>query len=163
MNVRRTNFLLWTLTATFGAGALLSILLALVVPVDVTPEANTATRRTPTTTQSSPDAQLPLASFEPVWSLTLRHPLTDTPTTANASANANVTENVTPSTGGAPFTLVGTIGDTLAMIQAPSGAVEVHSVGEQAYGAKILAVRPSQVEIEFAGGKMTLTKPREPG
>jgi hypothetical protein len=159
MNVRRTNLLLWTLTATFSAGALLSILLALFVPVDATSDATTSTRRGPTTTQSSPDAQFPLAAFEPVWSLSLRHSLTDTPTTANA----NATENVTPSTGGAPFTLVGTIGDSLAMIQAPSGAVEVRSVGEQAYGAKILAVRPSQVEIEYAGGRMTLTKPKEPG
>jgi hypothetical protein len=159
LNIRRTNLLLWTLTATLAAGAILSIALALFLPVDASPDTDAAARRNPATSQSSPDAQLPLAAFEPVWSLSLRHPLTE------GTAVANVTpENTTPTNpGGAPFTLVGTIGDTLAMIQTPSGAVEVCSVGDQAYGAKILAVRPSQVEIEFAGGRMTLTKPKEPG
>jgi hypothetical protein len=49
------------------------------------------------------------------------------------------------------------------MIRTAGGAVEVKGVGEQAGGAKILAVRPSQVDIEVAGERRTLVKPREGG
>jgi hypothetical protein len=64
---------------------------------------------------------------------------------------------------GAPFVLVGTIGDSLAMVRTASGAVEIKGVGELANGAKIVAIRPWQVEVEVGGARMTINKAREPG
>jgi hypothetical protein len=160
VNVRRTNLVLWTIAGALAVGAVVAIALGLLLPVDAAPDA-VATRRVPATTQSSPDAQLPLAAFEPVWVLSLRRPLTHAPATAAAPPPPPETAKTNPA--GVPFTLVGTIGDTLALIQTPAGAVEVHAVGENAYGATFVAVRPSQVDVEFAGARHTLTKPKEPG
>ena len=63
---------------------------------------------------------------------------------------------------GAPFVLLGTIGDSVAMVQTAAG-VEIKSVGELANGAKILAIRPWQVDVEMGGQRRTIVKPREPG
>ena len=162
MNVRKLNLSLWTLAAVLAAGALLSAALALLLPVEVAYDEQAAAHQTrPATSQASPDAQLPLQSFAPVWALNLRRPLSDSPPATNT--NTQVENPGTTSGSGAPFILVGTIGDSLAMVSTASGVVELKGVGEQAHGAKIIAIRPAQVDIEMGGARMTVTKPREPG
>jgi hypothetical protein len=64
-------------------------------------------------------------------------------------------------TANGPFTLVGTIGDSVVMIRTPAGQVEVKSVGELASGARIVAIRPMQVDVELNGQRMTISKPRD--
>jgi hypothetical protein len=41
--------------------------------------------------------------------------------------------------------------------------IEVKSVGELASGARIVAIRPMQVDVEVNGQRMTIAKPREVG
>jgi hypothetical protein len=129
-------------------------------PVEVTFDEPVAPRKMPATSQASPDAQLSLESFAPVWALNLRRPLES----STANANTQVENPATVVDGsGAPFVLVGTIGDSLAMVRTGSGAVEIKGVGELANGAKIVAIRPWQVEVEKGGARMTINKAREPG
>jgi hypothetical protein len=161
MNVRKINLALWTATAALAAAALIGAGVGILAPVDVSVDQPVAARTTgPATSQASPDAQLSLESFAPVWALALRKPLSDSPgATSNNAETENPATVVDPS--GAPFALVGTIGDSLAMIRTGAGVVEIKAVGEQANGAKILAIRPMQVDVEFGGARLTVIKRRE--
>lgn len=47
------------------------------------------------------------------------------------------------------------------MIRTPTGAIEVKSIGEESSGAKIVAIRPLQIDIEIGGVRKTLTKQRQ--
>jgi hypothetical protein len=157
MNVRRINLSLWTLCGAFMLFAAALIIFALSpvdVQVDVTPDRN----RVAATTRAT--ANLPeLASFEPIWKLPLRVGATENLAVTPQNTDAN--PPATNSTG--QLTLVGTIGSSLAMLRTPAGIVEVKAVGESAAGAKVLAIRPSQVDIEQAGQKITLTRPKDSG
>ena len=157
MNVRRVNFAMWTAAALMTAAALAVIALAVFIParVDVRPIART---NVPAASRATDDAVLALASYEPVWTLELRKPLN------GEAAPAVATAPVTPAQANNPaaMTLVGTIGDTLALIQTQAGVIEVKAVGESIGGAKILAVRPSEVDLEAAGQTTTLKKPKTP-
>jgi hypothetical protein len=161
VNVRKTNLTLRSLTATFVAGAAIAAVLGLVLPVDVAPPDSPDSRRTARAASStSPAGLAALESFEPVMALHLRRPLTDTP---SATATQPGESGTMAAGAGGPFVLLGTIGDSLAMIRTSSGLVEVKAVGEQAGGARIVAIRPSQVDIDVAGERRTLVKPREGG
>ena len=158
MSVRRINLLLWTCAAALAAGAAAVLALAVMLPVEVAPEAvGSGTSRLPATRPST-DRLPQLASFEPVWNLDLRKSLTTTVATSQAQAvtAAAKTDN------GLPITLVGTIGDSLALVKTRGGEVEVKAAGESAAGVKIVSVRPSQVEVEFGGQVITLTTPKPP-
>jgi len=97
-----------------------------------------------------------VAEFEPIWRLSLRKSLSD------ASITPPVADMVaTPAGPGGPFILIGTIGDSLAMIRTSAGVVEIKGLGESANGAKIVAIRPAQVDVEVAGQRLTIAKPRE--
>jgi hypothetical protein len=160
MNVRRVNRGLWTLTAALAAAAFACAVLGVVVPVEA-PVADTELWRRPAaTSQASPDSQLPLSAFESIWALNLRKPLTESAADAARTTDANPTTMATG--GGGPFVLVGTIGNSVALVRAGAGgAIEVKGVGEQVNGAKIVAIRPMQVDVEVGGARMTIVKPRE--
>jgi len=160
MNVRKVNLGLWTLTAGLAASALLCAGLGLFTPVAVDSEPHGAGRRTAATSQGSIGSQLSLAEFESIWRLNLRKSLTDAPVTAPI-ADAATTPAATAAPAGGPFVLIGTIGDSLAMIRTASGAVELKSLGEMVNGAKIVAIRPAQVDVESDGQRTTVAKARD--
>jgi hypothetical protein len=98
--------------------------------------------------------------MEPIWNLRLRAelsgssaPVEAAPAPAFAAAQA-VNANL-------PVTLVGTIGESLAMLQGAGGEVEIRAVGEAMDGIEILQVKPARVEIRYNGRVITLEKPRE--
>jgi hypothetical protein len=165
VNVRKATLTLWTLTATLVAAAVLVATFGVLAPVEVSEP--TGTRTGPSiaaTSQASPDARLGLEAFEQIAALKLRKPLdgvTATPATSPQMVDVNPAGVGNPA--GAPFTLVGTIGQSLAMIQTAGGGIEVKAVGEQANGAKIVAIRPAQVDVEFGGARMTIAKPKPAG
>ena len=145
-----------------SAAALACAAWGVLAPVEV-PEPTLATeRRAPATSQASPDTQLSLTAFEPIWALDLRRPLTGPAKNATPETTQTTDTNPAASGAGGPFVLVGTIGETLAMIRTPTGSIEVKSVGELASGARIVAIRPMQVDVEMNGQRMTIAKPREP-
>lgn len=161
MNVRRTNLALWSLTAVMSAGAVgaaaWGVMWGVSVDVEVV-SARPAPR--PATSQASPDSALPIAAFESIWALDLRRPLTESGSAPATTAQA--TDVTPPAAGlGGPFVLVGTIGESLAIVRGASGVVEVKGVGDVANGAKIVAIRPMQVEVDLNGQRLTIAKPRE--
>lgn len=156
MNVKRTNQILWTLCGAFALGAAALVVYAC-MPVDVQVEIAPDRTRIAATTRSA--SNLPdLAALEPIWKLPLRVGAIES--VAVTPQNNNTNPPTTHSTG--QLTLVGTIGSSLAMIQTPAGVVELKAVGESAGSAKIVAIRPSQIDIEQGGQKITLTRPKDP-
>ncbi|HEY7115773.1 MAG TPA: hypothetical protein VH475_04250 [Tepidisphaeraceae bacterium] len=156
MNLRQTSLALWTAATAFAGAAVAALILGLLLPVQFSSEHDARSdRRTAVSSRTSNDA-IPLDAFESIWALDLRKPLTESASATTATAS-------TAATDAGPFVLVGTIGDSLAMIRTASGAVEVKAVGEQVNGVKILAIRPSQIDVEIAGQRKTFIRPREPG
>ena len=159
MTARRINQILWTATACMGIAALACLLAGLLLPIDVenalkSGRANDISKNKPTTMSA-----ITLAQYEPVWNASLRRPLADqpsAPTTEPVVAAATVPEN------NSPLTLVGTIGSSLAMLQSADGNVELKAVGESLGGMKVLAIRPSQVDVQYNGKKLTLDKVKPP-
>ncbi len=162
MTPRQLNLTLWSLTAILALAAAACAFWGLTSPVTVDASAPDPRRSTPSTTQSASSALPPLSAFEPLWSLPLRKPLTDSSTTAGASNNTQPTPPQPAPGASLSFTLVGTIGDSLAMIRTATGQIEVKSVGEESAGAKIVAIRPYQIDVQFNGQLMTLITPKEP-
>jgi hypothetical protein len=161
MNVRKVNLGLWTLTAGLAAGAVVCAGLGVFTPVEVDAQRDgVGPGTTAATSQGSMGSQLSLAEFESIWRLNLRKSLTDTPASAPV-ADATSTPATTAAGAGGPFVLIGTIGDSLAMIRTASGAVELKGLGESVNGAKIVAIRPAQVDVESDGRRMTVAKLRE--
>jgi hypothetical protein len=160
MNVRKVNIGLWALTAGLAVGAVVCAVLGVLtsVEVDSQPDGN-GRRAAAATSQGSMGSQLSLAQFESIWRLNLRKSLTDAPANAPV-ADVSATPPTAASAGG-PFVLIGTIGDSLAMIRTASGAVELKGLGEMENGAKIVAIRPAQVDVESDGQRTTVAKLRE--
>jgi hypothetical protein len=154
VNVRRVNFALWSAAVLMTAVALGAVLLAMMLPVEV--EAPRVRAERAATTRSSDDAVLALATFEPVWNLALRRSFD----AAQATTPVKEAGPAEVKSEGA-ITLLGTIGDTLALIQVAGGVVEVKGVGESAGGGKILAVRPAEVDVEVGGKVVTVRKVKE--
>jgi len=163
MNVRKLNLTLWSLTAILLAAGALAVAWGFLTPVEIAADTEAVRSTTrPTTSQSSPDAQGSLESLAPLWAINFRKPLTD-PATPPTPEVENPASTTVVGAGG-PFVLVGTIGQSLAMIRTPAGLIEVHSIGETtSNGAKVVAIRPYQIDIEFNGERQTIVQPREGG
>jgi hypothetical protein len=160
MNVRRVNRGLWGLTAVLSAGVVAGAVLGVMLPVEAPVEDVDVGRRAAASSQASPDSLLPLSAFESIWALDLRKPLTGSAADTARTIEANPATMATG--GGGPFVLVGTIGNSVALVRTGAGgAIEVKGVGEQVNGAKIVAIRPMQVDVEVGGARMTIVKPRE--
>jgi hypothetical protein len=153
MNSRQINFVLWSLTATLAVGAVACALLVLLWPLHRIDGAGGDSFAAPST---QPTSLPPLASLQASASVSLRR-------TAAVATTQNAADAIPASASNAPpFTLVGTIGTSLALLRTPAGQIELKAVGEEAMGAKVLAIRPAQVDVQFNGQSITLQKPKEP-
>jgi len=162
MTPRQKNLALYTAAAVCGVGAIACAAWAVLAPVEVDPPAIPPHRNArAATTTTAPAGLPPLAAFENVWSLPLRKPLTGPATTANVTPAPPDVPPPNPAAS-VPLTLLGTIGDSTAILRTQAGAVEVKSVGDTTAGVKILSVRPSQVEVDFNGQRVLLSKPKDP-
>jgi len=59
-----------------------------------------------------------------------------------------------------PLTLVGTIGNSLAMLKTRDGKIELKGVGESISGITILTITPAKVEARYNGRTISLDKQR---
>jgi len=141
---------------TAGAGAVLAVGFLTPLPSPANDVASEV--RATTTPQHAGDNQLPpVDSFDAAFKRPLRVALTDTaPTTMTPTAPVAPSAAAPP-----PLVLVGTIGQSLAMIRTADGTVAVKGVGEQVGGADVLAIRPTQVDVRIGGKTVTLEKPVE--
>jgi len=160
MTVRQINSILWTMTALLGAGAVIVIIAGVLMPVTADDAAMTRRAAEATTRQTIATALPPLSEFEPVFNAQLRQTLGDQPA-ATQVAPVAVAAAAPPEP--TPMTLVGTIGSSLAMFQASGGEVELKAVGESAAGMKVIAIRPSEVDVQLNGKLVTLHKPKQAG
>lgn len=82
-----------------------------------------------------------------------------TPARGAAGTTAAVKPQATqPAPSALRLTLVGTIGQSLAMLRTADGSVEVCGVGETVGGAEVVSVRPRRVEVRINGQLVALTK-----
>jgi hypothetical protein len=155
MGARRINQILWSVAALLGVAAAAVLMLAMTLPLDVRAVEPTAGRAAATQESSAPT----LAPLEPVWNLRLRGEL---PAPAAQHEPRVASAEVAPAGGdGVPVTLVGTVGDSLAMLRGQGGTVEVRAVGETLDGVQVLEVRPARVSVRYNGRVVTLDKPPE--
>ena len=154
MNSRQINSVLWTAAATLTIGAVTCATLTVMWPLSGGVHAD----RDAIASASTQSTSLPpLESLQAAASVPL-HRSAAIATTQNVSNAQTASASDTP-----PFTLAGTIGTSLALLRTPAGQIELKAVGEEAMGAKVLAIRPSQVDVRFNGQSVTLQKPKEPG
>jgi hypothetical protein len=168
MNARQVNALLWVGTATLAGGAAAALLACLAMPLERV-EIGDARSQLSAATGPSAGGEIaglaPLASFEAIWSRRLRDELGSPSAPQQAAAQAKPA----PATTGPaavtdnppPVMLVGTIGNSLAMLKTPSNAVEVCGVGETLNGVTVVAVRPAEVDVRYMGRVIKLSKPAE--
>lgn len=156
MNTRRINQILWTCAALLGAGAVIVFVLGFVLPLDSRASEPPGTSTAPA---GASGAALPsVASLEPLWDLRLRGDLLPAPESPQP-ATARLASDVAPASGNVPVSLVGTIGESLAILRHESGQVDVRAAGESVAGVEVLEVRPARVRVRYNGQVMTLQKP----
>lgn len=63
----------------------------------------------------------------------------------------------------APFVLVGTIGESLAMFRMVDGSISIKGVGEQINGDSVVAIRPAEADLNINGNRTTLKKIKQEG
>ena len=158
MSERRINLLLWTVAGCCTAGAVAALALAFLIPLE-----SVARDAAPATRPASPalaSRDLPsLPEFEPIFNAVLRPALSEAPPEAAVVAQASPTSTAADAVG---LTLVGTIGQSLAMLRNAQGEVELRGVGDTAGGATVVAIQPSRVEMQHNGRSIVLEKPKEP-
>jgi hypothetical protein len=160
LNARRLNTTLWIAAAVLALGALASIAASLLLPLESAELKGVGQVNTAATKPASVAAIPPMSDLEKVWNANLRQNLGEAaPIQATPVA---VQPIATPSTdAGLPVSLVGTIGNSLAMLKSNSNAVDVCAVGETSNGVTVVAVRPAEVDVKYNGKLVTLAKPKE--
>jgi hypothetical protein len=153
MNSRQTNSVLWTAAAMLAIGAVACASLTVLWPLERVANADRDARVSPST---RPASLPPLESLQAAANVPLRRAATVATTQAITASSISASDMP-------PFTLAGTIGTSLALLRTPAGQIELKAVGEDAMGAKVLAIRPSQVDVRFNGRSVTLQRPKEPG
>jgi hypothetical protein len=154
MSSRRINAMLW-----LGAGVLIALAVLMVGwgvmrPVNTAPAIEIAAV-VPTTNPATAPGLPRLEEMQAVLERPLRRDLGGGgATTAPVSASANATVNTLP------VTLVGTIGNSLAMLRMADGKIELKGVGESVAGMTVISIGPSKVEVKYNGKVVALDKQR---
>ena len=149
MTSRRINLLLWTGSAILCALAAGAVAWTILNPVESEPIAQI--NRAIATTNPTAMANLPSpADIQPFLDKPLRRNLSGAAPMNVATAQQNSAEP--------PFTLVGTIGNSLAMFKMRDGKIELKGIGESIAGLTIVAIAPSKVEARVNGRVVQLQK-----
>jgi hypothetical protein len=155
MNVRATKLLLQITTALLLSAAIASVVAGLILPVDLDqPSPSTIV---PVTSGSHATRLPPVDSFSPLFSRSLQASTADA--VAAVPAAADTAQAAVPVS---QLELVGTIGNSVALIKGPDGTVAMVEVGDDVNGAPVLAIRPSQVDLRISGKTTTLQKSPPP-
>jgi len=152
MTSRRINLFLWTGSILLCACAAAAVVWTILNPIE--PQPIVQSSRPIPATNPTVMVNLPSqAEVQPFLDKPLRHNLTGTTQTSVA---ANAQQN----SAELPLTLVGTIGNSLAMLKTRDGKIELKGVGESISGLTILTISPSKVEARYNGRTISLDKPR---
>ena len=142
---------LWTasvLLCAMAAGAVAWTILNPIESEPVTLSAHAIPATNPTAMMNLPSP----SDIQPFLDKPLRHNFSSSSQTAITSAQ--------PNSADPPLTLVGTIGNSLAMLKTRDGKIELKGVGESIAGLTILTISPSKVEARYNGRVVQLDKQR---
>ena len=147
MTTRKTNTILRTIAAMFIGGGAMAIAVAMIAPIGLETVGPTSAdpSNNPRIAASTSDVP-PLDQFEPIFAA------------LQAQPEASTTPPAVTSAGG--LTLVGTVGDRIAMIR-NGGETEVKSIGDRIDNAELIAVRSGEIDMRTPDGVVTLRKPSE--
>jgi len=151
MTSRRINLLLWTasiLVCALAAGAIAWTLLNPIEPQPVAQSTSSLPATRPTAMVNLPSP----SDVQPFLDKPLRHNFTGAAQTSVAAAQQNSADP--------PLILVGTIGNSLAMLKTRDGRIELKGVGESVNGFTILTITPAKVEARYNGKVVQLDKQR---
>ena len=155
MRIRQINSILWlTMACCVGLGVL-SLGLALAMPLNMSraDQVNAIVPSRATTTKPVPE------TFEQIASRNFRASPNDGPAVVKTAGRAPNAAALSPS---APV-LVGTIGDSLAMFRMPDGTIALKGVGDDVEGATVIAIHPERVELQSNGVRRTVSIQKSPG
>jgi len=163
MNARQINLMLWIVATALAVGAVAGLLFAVAAPLETAEVPGVGKRVETPATKPTANSDLPsLAELEHVWGVNLRQNLGEAAPPPAAVATQQQATMPAAADASVPVSLVGTIGDSIAMLKTPNNAVEVCAVGEtSANGVTVVAVRPAEVDVRFNGRVVTLAKPKE--
>src|SRR5688500_12017105 len=102
-----------------------------------------------------------LPVFKPIFAAVVRPMPADAPPDPAGVADVPAPAPA-PSTAVPALTLVGTIGQSLAMLRNARGEVELKAVGDTAGDATVTSIQTSRVEMRQNGQSIVLEKPNEP-
>jgi hypothetical protein len=160
MTAKKLNALLWMIAALFGVGAVVALLYGSLLPIDRSMSIG-GSSILPATQAASSSKIPPPAAFDQIVHAIYRQPLGDPAPQVTLVPVPATTSPPGTLPGGLPVTLVGTVGNSLAMLKTLTNTVEVCGVGEVFKGVTVVAVRPSEVEVKFNGQNITLSTPSE--
>ena len=160
MNVRRTRLILRLLTTACTIAVPAVIVVGLTVPRATTAEPGPSSARPRSTPTTGPAAAPPPDAFGSALDRPWRPSLGDTPsgTTAVASSAPALPAAALPQR----LTLVGTVGESVALIRGPDGTVALVEVGDDVDGADVVAIREQQVDLRQGGRVVRLQKASPP-
>ena len=164
MNARQVNSLLWMGVAALAVGGAAALLACVLMPLDRREVTDARTADATAGSKAVGDTGLPpLASFERIWAMRLRDALGAPagPQQQSAPPQQAVATTGPSSDAPPPVALVGTIGNSLAMLKTPGNTVEVCAIGETLNGVTVVAVRPAEVDVRYMGRLVKLSKPEE--
>lgn len=148
MSNRKLNQLLWSIATLSVAGGLLIggtlVVLPLNLPEASNPSHGVAAATRPSTSDANLHISLASKSFRP--------------TTSTAAASPTPAPPTAPANDLTAIQLVGTIGDSIAMLRGPDGTTALVEVGDDVNGAAVLAIRPFQIDLKLNGRTTTLVK-----
>ena len=153
---------------TLIVAAVLAVALAVAMPLKVEAQsdstdssASASSAQTPADISASQQQSI-VAMLEPALSLRLRQPLGQAAPSL-AATQQSPTESSAPAATSdqLPFTLVGTIGDSLALLRGADGNVEIKGVDENIAGAQVVAISPGEIRVRYNGKIAKLVKPKE--
>src|SRR5437879_6357054 len=127
MITRQLNMFLWTSAAVPSCGAVAVLAFGLFSPLQPGAAAATSTTGSKNTSQRAATELPPMDSFDGIFKRPLRVALTDAPAAAPVANAPSAPATAAPS----PLVLVGTIGQSLAMIRTADGTIAVKGVGER--------------------------------
>jgi hypothetical protein len=146
MTTRKGTKLLWRTAIVAGAGAVLTIVLAVALPLDAPVVDAADSPIGPTTLPVANDGGVAsLAEFSKVWSVDLGH---NSAAPSEAAADAQQAQTPPP-----VIHVVGTIiepGHSLAMILGDDGKTVFKNVGDVSEGAKITAIAIDSVTFDVS-------------
>ena len=161
MTPRQINSAMKTGAAAQGVAAVACLALSSLLPLNAgRSAAEQSAAHASAAAVKLPASLPPLESFKSIVSAPLRKSLLDDGQPAQAPVAAPAAPAASPQQ--AQIKLVGTIGDSLAMLRCADGTVAVRGVGAEVDGAVVVAIRPSQVDLRIAGKDVTIEKEKNP-